>query len=72
MKTVVKGKYIDGVIRLPEGIELEENADVYLIVEGKKGENILDETFGIWIDEPDFLEKLRKESEIRIKALGVN
>lgn len=72
MRTVVKGKYVGGVIRLPEGVEMEENADVYLIVEGEKGKNLLDETFGIWIDEPDFLEKLREESEIRIKAIGIN
>jgi hypothetical protein len=71
MKTVVKGKYVGGVIRLPEGFKLDEDADVYLIVEEKKEKNLLEETFGIWIDEPDYLEKLREESETRIKAIGI-
>jgi hypothetical protein len=72
MKTVVKGKYVDGVIRLPEGFKLDENADVYLIIEEKKEKNLLEETFGIWIDEPDYLKKLREESETRINVLGIS
>jgi len=72
MKRIVKGKYIGGTVRLPEDFKFEENADVYLIVEEKEEKNLLEETFGIWIDEPNYLEKLREESEIRIKALGIN
>lgn len=70
MKKVVKGKYVGGVVFLPEGFKLDENADVYLIVEEKEEMNLLEETFGIWIDEPDYLEKLRTESQTRIRRLG--
>lgn len=72
MKKVIKGRYIDGAVRLLEDLRLNENADVYIIVEEKEEKNILEETFGIWVDEPDFLEKLREESEMRIKRLGIN
>lgn len=72
MKKVVKGKYVAGVVRVPEDFKLDENADVYLIVEEKEEKNLLEETFGIWIDEPDYLERLREESEARIKGLGIN
>lgn len=72
MKKVVKGKYVGGVVRLPEDFKFEENADVYLIVEEKEEKNLLEETFGIWIDEPDYLERLREESETRIKVLGID
>ncbi len=71
MKKVVKGKFTSGIIRLPEDFELDEDADVYLIVEEKE-KNFLEETFGIWIDEPDYIAKLRKESEARLKGLGIN
>ncbi|MBE0427830.1 MAG: DUF104 domain-containing protein [Nitrospirae bacterium] len=69
MKKIIKGKYVGGVIRLPEDFKMGENADVYLIVEEKEEKNILEETFGIWIDEPDYLERFRGESEARTKAL---
>jgi AF2212-like len=72
MKKVVKGKYIDGAVRLPEDYSLNENADVYIIIEEKEEKNLLEETFGIWIDEPDYLEKLREAGEDRIKRLGIN
>lgn len=72
MKKVVKGKYVGGVVCLPESFKLDENTDVYLIVEEKEAKNPLEETFGIWIDEPDYLEMIRKESESRIKRLGIN
>lgn len=72
MKKVVKGKYMNGAVCLPEGFRVNKDADVYLIIEEKEEENILEEAFGIWIDEPNYLEKLREESEIRIKALGIN
>lgn len=72
MKKVVKGKYVGGVVCLPEVFKFDENADVYLIVEEKEEKNLLEETFGIWIDEPDYLEKLRAESETRIRRLGIN
>lgn len=67
-----KGKYVGGVICLPEDFKLDENADVYLIVEEKEAKNLLEETFGVWVDEPDYLERLRKESEARLKGLGIN
>ncbi|NCO67355.1 MAG: hypothetical protein COY75_10050 [Nitrospirae bacterium CG_4_10_14_0_8_um_filter_41_23] len=72
MKKVIKGRYVDGAVRLLEDLRLNENADVYIIVEEKEEKNILEETFGIWVDEPDYLEKLREESEMRIKRLGIN
>ena len=72
MKKVVKGKYIDGAVRLPENYGLNENADVYIIIEEKEEENLLEETFGIWIDEPGYLEKMRESGEDRIKRLGIN
>jgi len=72
MRRVVKGKYINGTVRLAEDFRLDEDADVYLIIEEKEEKDILEETFGIWIDEPDYLEKLREESETRIKAIGIN
>ena len=70
MKKVVKGKYIDGAVRLLEDYSLNENADVYIIIEEKEEKNLLEETFGIWIDEPEYLEKLREAGEDRIKRLG--
>jgi len=72
MKKVVKGKYADGVIRLPEDIRPRDDAEVYVIIEEREEKNLLEETFGIWIDEPDYLEKLRAESETRIRRLGIN
>lgn len=72
MKKVVKARYVGGVVCLPEDFNLDENADVYLIVEEKEEKNPLEETFGIWIDEPDHLDKLRAESEKRIRELGIN
>lgn len=72
MKKVIKGKYANGVIRLLEDYRLNEDADVYLIVEEKEKKNLIEDSFGIWIDEPDYLEKLREESEERIKRLGIN
>ena len=72
MKKVIKGRYVDGAVRLLEDLRLNENADVYIIVEEEEEKNILEETFGIWVDEPDYLEKLREESEMRIKRLGIN
>lgn len=72
MKKVIKGRYVDGAVRLLEDLRLNENADVYVIVEEKEEKSILEETFGIWVDEPDYLEKLREESEMRIKRLGIN
>jgi hypothetical protein len=72
MKKVVKGKYIDGAVRLLEDYSLNENADVYIIIEEKEEKNLLEETFGIWIDEPEYLEKLREAGEDRIKRLGSN
>lgn len=72
MKKVVKGKYVDGAVRLLEDYSLNENADVYIIIEEKEEKNLLEETFGIWIDEPDYLEKLREAGEDRIKRLGIN
>lgn len=72
MKKLIKGKFVDGAVRLLEDFRLNENEEVYIIVEGKEEKSILEETFGIWIDEPDYLEKLREESGIRIKRLGIN
>lgn len=72
MKKVIKGRYIDGAVRLLEDLRLNENADVYIIVEEKEEKSILEETFGIWVDEPDYLDKLREESKMRIKRLGIN
>ncbi len=74
MKKIIKGKYVDGAVHLLEdfSLSLNNNTDVYVIVEEKGEKSVLEETFGIWVDEPDYLEKLRKESEIRIKRLGIN
>ena len=72
MKKIVKGKYVEGSIRLLEDLKLSENTYVYVIIEEKEAEDILEESFGIWVDGPDYLEKLREESETRIRNLGVN
>ncbi|HDO21277.1 MAG TPA: DUF104 domain-containing protein [Nitrospirae bacterium] len=72
MKKLIKGKFVDGAVRLLEDFRLDENEEVYIIVEGKEEKSILEETFGIWVDDPDYLEKLREESGIRIKRLGIN
>ncbi len=72
MKKLVKGKYIGGVIHLPNDFVTKENADVYVIVDEKEEKDLLEETFGIWIDEENYLQKLRKESETRIKKLGIS
>lgn len=72
MKKVIKGRYINGAVRLLEEFRFKENEEVYIIVEGKEEKGILEDTFGIWIDEPDYLEKLREESEERVKALGIS
>jgi hypothetical protein len=73
MKKIVKGKYSNGKVTIPENIEivLENNSEIYIMIDEEGKEDILDETFGIWIDEEDYLEKLRKESEKRIDELGV-
>jgi hypothetical protein len=71
MKKVIKGRYFDGAVHLIEEFGLKENEEVYIIVEGKEEKGILEDSFGIWIDEPDYLEKLRKESEERVRALGI-
>jgi predicted DNA-binding antitoxin AbrB/MazE fold protein len=72
MKKVIKGRYVDGAVHLLEEFGLKENEEVYIIVEGKEEKGILEETFGIWIDEPDYLEKLRKKSEERVRAFGIS
>ena len=36
MKKVIKGRYVDGAVRLLEDLRLNENADVYIIVEEKE------------------------------------
>jgi tRNA uridine 5-carbamoylmethylation protein Kti12 len=73
MKKIVKGKYSNGKVTISENIEivLENNSEIYIMIDEEGKEDILDETFGIWIDEEDYLEKLRKESEKRIDELGV-
>jgi hypothetical protein len=73
MKKIVKGKYSNGKVTIPENIEivLENNSEIYIMIDEEGKGDILDETFGIWIDEEDYLEKLRKESEKRIDELGV-
>lgn len=72
MKKIVRGKYVEGSIRLLEDLKLNENSDVYVIVEEGEAEDILGESFGIWVDAPNYLEKLREETETRLKKLGVN
>lgn len=72
MKKVIKGRYFDGAVHLLEEFGLKENEEVYIIVEGKEEKSILEDSFGIWIDEHDYLEKLRKESEERVRALGIS
>jgi len=74
MKKIVKGKYSNGKVTISENIEivLENNSEIYIMIDEEGKEDILDETFGIWIDEEDYLEKLRKESEKRIDELGVS
>ncbi len=72
MKKIVKGKYVDGAIRLLDDIRLDGNVDIYVIIEEREEENIIEESFGIWIDSDDYLERLRDESETRMKELGIN
>ena len=72
MKKIVKGKYVDGAIRLLDDIRLDGNVDIYVIIEEREEESIIEESFGIWIDSDGYLEKLRDESETRIKELGIN
>ena len=72
MKKIVKGKYVDGAIRLLDDVRLEGNVDIYVIIEEREEENIIEESFGIWIDSDDYLERLRDESETRMKELGIN
>ena len=43
-----------------------------MIIEEREEENIIEESFGIWIDSDDYLEILRDESETRMKELGIN
>ncbi len=73
MKKIVKGKYYNGKVKISENtvIVLENNSEIYIMIDEEGKEDILDETFGIWIDKEDYLEKLRKESEKRIDELGV-
>ncbi len=59
------------MVHLPENVRPGEDTDLYVIIEEIEGKDLLDESFGIWVDEPDYLEKLRTESEIRIKKLGI-
>ena len=72
MKKIVRGKYVDGAIRLLDDIRLDDNVDIYVIIEAREEENIIEESFGIWIDSDDYLERLRDESETRMKELGIN
>ena len=72
MKKIVKGKYVDGAIRLLDDIRLDGNVDIYVIIEEREEENIIEESFGIWIDSDDYLERLRDESETRMKELRIN
>ena len=72
MKKIVKGKYVDGAIRLLDDIRLDGNVDIYVIIEEREEESIIEESFGIWIDSDGYLEKLRDESETRMKELGIN
>ena len=72
MKKIVKGKYVDGAIRLLDDVRLEGNVDIYVIIEEREEENIIEESFGIWIDSEDYLERFRGESETRMKELGIN
>jgi len=72
VKKIVKGKYVDGAIRLLDDIRLDGNVDIYVIIEEREEENIIEESFGIWIDSDDYLERLRDESETRMKELGIN
>ena len=72
MKKIVKGKYVDGAIRLLDDIRLDGNVDIYVIIEAREEENIIEESFGIWIDSDDYLERFRDESETRMKELGIN
>lgn len=72
MKKIVKGKYVDGAIRLLDDIRLDGNVDIYVIIEEREEENIIEESFGIWIDSDDYLERFRDESETRMKELGIN
>ncbi len=67
MKKIVRGKYVDGAIRLLDDIRLDGNVDIYVIIEEREEENIIEESFGIWIDSDDYLERLRDESETRMK-----
>ncbi|MCC6545045.1 MAG: DUF104 domain-containing protein [Nitrospirae bacterium] len=72
MKKIVKGKYVDGAIRLLDDIRLDGNVDIYVIIEEREEDNIIEESFGIWIDSDDYVERLRDESETRMKELGIN
>lgn len=72
MKKIVKGKYVDGAIRLLDDIRLDGNVDIYVIIEEREEENIIEESFGIWIDSDEYLERFRDESETRMKELGIN
>jgi len=72
VKKIVKGKYVDGAIRLLDDIRLDGNVDIYVIIEEREEDNIIEESFGIWIDSDDYVERLRDESETRMKELGIN
>ena len=36
MKKIVKGKYVDGAIRLLDDVRLEGNVDIYVIIEERE------------------------------------
>ena len=71
MNRVIKAKYSGGIIKLGTKYHISEGKELFVVVEkGNKG-SILDETFGLWMDTPDFLENIRNESEDRMKSLGL-
>ena len=37
MKKIVRGKYVDGAIRLLDDIRLDGNVDIYVIIEEREG-----------------------------------
>jgi len=67
-----RGKYSKGVVCLLEEASLGEGEEVFIVSEDKSKESILEKTFGIWEDLPDFLKKVRENAEKRIKGLRID
>ncbi len=72
MNKVIGAKYSKGIIKLSGKHNLPEGKELYVVVEENEKTDILDETFGIWMDTSDYLDRMRNESENRIKTLGLS